>query len=1165
MDKTKSMSFPPLYPFLAPAPENRSRKKIPETILEKSTPAESNDTGSLDFWKKYLQNAPAALDLPADHRPASPSFSSAVHSFAIPAFWAGQLELACQKKTIPEQAWYLSIFQLLVFRQTQQEDFTVGFHSINGASSLWLPLRSTICATDLFLFLAQKTENLLKEAEAHASLSASFFTEQLGSDPSTLFQVAFSPVFSDLPSPGIDLCLQIQKQNQETIARFVYNASRFNPSTLERMAGHFIKLLESSLTQEKNSLATLPWLTSREQKQLREWNQTNDIPPDPRSIHQLFEEQVERTPHDCAIIDGEHRLTYSEANQKANQLARQILSLSIPPESLIGVCLNRTSNLVIALLAILKSGNAYVPLDINYPADRLAFMLQDSQAAVILTEESLLGRLPESSAHIICLDRESTAIDQHPKNNPSVPTHPHQLAYVIYTSGSTGRPKGVAIEHHSTVTLIQWAQTILSREDLSGMLFCTSICFDLSVFEVFLTLAVGGRLIVAHDALQLASLPAKNEVTVINTVPSALASLLTMKAIPESVQIVCLAGEPLPGMLAEKIYRLPHIKKLFNLYGPTEDTTYSTWSLVPKETGVRPTIGRPISRSQLYILDSNFQPVPIGIPGEIYLGGDGLAREYLHRPDLTAEKFIRNPLPDTPGARLYKTGDLARYLPNGEVDYLGRIDFQVKIRGFRIELDEIQSVLNRHPHVQESVVVAREESSGEKRVVAYVVPKKPNSPVTSDLRHWVQKKLPDYMVPSAFVLLDSLPLTPNGKVDRRALPAPQASRENFEKDYVSPQNPLELQLVEIWEELLNIRPIGIRDNFFDLGGHSLLAVKMLDQVRTKTGNSLPFSILFSGATIEYLASTLREKRGQAHLTGIVEVQKGDPRELPFFFLHGDYEGGGFYCANLARWMGPNRPFYALEPHGMNSDFIPDSIEAMAEDHLKRLLKVRPEGPYCLGGHCNGALIAFEMAQRLILQGHHVSYLAMIDPSPADYQSILATINFLAPLLGWNREKKSDHLLYWRDKADRLKKWSRLPGPEQIKVAGRKFRELLHGDYSGISPHSRRAPQTKIEAMNQSYDRSMGLYLPSFYPGFLHLIFSGEKPSRGFDSSLGWEKMARNIEIEWIPGGHLSLLTRHLPALASSLGASLGKTLQEEASHKKRVRRPAFMSLYTFFS
>ncbi|HSF39926.1 MAG TPA: non-ribosomal peptide synthase/polyketide synthase, partial [Thermoanaerobaculia bacterium] len=568
-------------------------------------------------------------------------------------------------------------------------------------------------------------------------------------------------------------------------------------------------------------------------------------------LHEAFERLAAERPEAPALVVGEERLTYGELDGRANRLARFLREEGAGPETRVAVCAERTAGLVVALLAVLKAGSAYVPVDPAYPRERQAFLLADSEAPLLVTEERLLGRLPQTRARIVCLDQveERSASPLPPLAGAG------NLAYLIYTSGSTGQPKGVAIEHRSAVAFLRWVAGVFPPEALKGVLAATSVCFDLSVFEVFAPLSLGGTVILAENALELPRLPAAGEVTLVNTVPSAIAELARSGGIPASVRTINLAGEPLRAALVERLYRIPTVQAVYNLYGPSEATTYSTWVRLERGDGRAPSIGRPIEGTRVHLLDSDLRPVP---EGELYLGGAGLARGYLGRPDLTAQRFVPDPFAGTPGERLYATGDLARFRgdgEDGELDFLGRIDHQVKIRGFRIELGEIESALERHPGVADTVVVAREREGSaeavEKVLVAYVAGERLD---VSELRAWLGRSLADYMVPAFFVVLPELPRTPNGKVDRAALPAPEAAA-----GAALPRTALEATLAGIWAEVLELPGVGAEDDFFALGGNSLSAARVLARIRETLGVGLPQRALFEAPTVARLAALLADR------------------------------------------------------------------------------------------------------------------------------------------------------------------------------------------------------------------------------------------------------------------------------------------------------------------
>jgi amino acid adenylation domain-containing protein len=522
--------------------------------------------------------------------------------------------------------------------------------------------------------------------------------------------------------------------------------------------------------------------------------------------------------------------------------------------------MERSVEMVVGLLGVLKSSAAYVPLDPAYPKQRLAFMLDDSQASVLLTEQRLINFLPQHNARLVCAETDWDVIAGFEAENPSSEVDELNLAYVIYTSGSTGRPKGVAIEHRNTVTFLNWARQVFDKEDLAGVLASTSICFDLSVFELFVPLVSGGKVVLAANALHLPELPAAREVTLINTVPSAMAALLEIQGVPASVRTVNLAGEPLTRPLVDQIYQCENVRQVFDLYGPTEDTTYSTFALAVRDSAEAPAIGRPIDNSQAYILDDFLQPAPACVPGDLYLGGAGLARGYLNRPELTADRFVPDPFNITGGGRLYRTGDLVRYRNTGEIEYLGRKDHQVKIRGFRIELGEIEATLTAHSSIADAVVVVREGEDGKKGLVAYVVTREETTTV-SDLRSYLRERLPEHMTPSVLVIMKELPLTPNGKVDRMALPEPEARRPELEASYVAPETEAERAIAAVWQEVLGLPNVGLNDNFFDLGGHSLQMIQVHAKLREVFGREISMVEMFQYPTISEAARYLSAGSG----------------------------------------------------------------------------------------------------------------------------------------------------------------------------------------------------------------------------------------------------------------------------------------------------------------
>jgi amino acid adenylation domain-containing protein len=638
-----------------------------------------------------------------------------------------------------------------------------------------------------------------------------------------------------------------------------YDAAEISGEQVDHLMIYYTRTLAAIAGGPRERYEAHSPLSDEEREQLLvEWNANRDE-PDHGLIHELFETQAASTPDATALVFGDGRMSYRELNRRADRLARHLRWSGVKSETRVGICAERSPELVVAILATLKSGGAYVPLDPGYPRERLAFMLDDADVRVLLTEKCIAAALTADHVPLILLDTDwldtNWQSDIEEGDKSAVGGEPHNLAYVIYTSGSTGKPKGVAIQHHSAVTLLRWARAIFS-DRLAAVLASTSICFDLSVFELLAPLCSGGKVILAQSALELSALPAAAEISLINTVPSVMNELLRLDGLPASVKVVNLAGEPLQATLVKRIYDRGTVREVFNLYGPSEDTTYTTAALIPERADREPPIGRPVDGTQTYVLDKHLQPIPVGTTGELYVAGRGLARGYLNRPDLTSERFIPNPFDKQPGGRMYRTGDLARYRPDGNLDYVGRVDFQVKVRGFRIELGEIEAALAKHPLVREAAVTATEDSDGVKGLVAYVVPASTVSPSRNELRHYLKDILPDQMIPSAFVTLAALPLNSNGKVDRGMLPAPSLDRPQLREDFVAPRTPIETTLARIWGEVLKISVIGARDNFFDLGGNSLLAIQAIARIRKACQVEMPLNAIFQSPTLTELALTI---------------------------------------------------------------------------------------------------------------------------------------------------------------------------------------------------------------------------------------------------------------------------------------------------------------------
>jgi amino acid adenylation domain-containing protein len=857
--------------------------------------------GQLAYWKEQLSGV-SMLQLPADRpRPTTQSQNGATSDFVIAGDLTQELKRLAEEQGATLFMVLLAAFQILLYRYSGQPDIAVGTPIAGRRSSdterligffiNTLVLRGDLSGAPGFIELLQRTKEVTLEAYAHQDVPFEKLVEVLspernmGSTP--LFQVMI--VLENTPQSDLrlgaatlqpfntvdngtskfDLLLQFGEDGSgKLMGSLQYSTDLFDVATMGRFIEHYQKLLSGIADKPSQSIDVLPLLTSHERKQvIEEWNRTGMEYERQKCLPELLEEQARKTPEAIAIVSVDGQLTYAELNRQANQIGHYLRKLGVGPEERVGICVNRGRDMVAGLVGILKAGGAYVPLDGNYPQERLTYMVEDAKAGVVLTQAALVERFNGFSGRIVLLDKDRAEIERQSSENLPPNAEPENLAYVIYTSGSTGKPKGVAITHRSAVVLLHWARQAFSAEELSGVLASTSICFDLSVFEIFVPLSCGGTVFVVKDALELASAPEHNAVKLVNTVPSAIRELVRLKAIPESVQTVNLAGEALTSGLVQDVYAAKNVARVCNLYGPSEDTTYSTYAFLEKDpNAVVVPIGKPIANTQVYVVDKGMESVPVGVPGELCLGGAGLARGYWGRGDLTAERFVPDGLSGRKGERLYRTGDLVRWLADGNLEYLGRNDQQVKIRGFRIELGEIEAALQEHGGVRQAVVIAREDQPGEKRLVAYVVPeaggeekerekgRRREELGMSQLREYLQGKLPEYMVPSAYVRLEKLPLNHNGKIDRKKLPQPDENTR--EQEYVGPRNPTEETLCRLWQEVMRVERVGIHDNFFTLGGHSLMAVQVAARLRESFKVEIPLRRMFESPTIAQLAEVI---------------------------------------------------------------------------------------------------------------------------------------------------------------------------------------------------------------------------------------------------------------------------------------------------------------------
>jgi amino acid adenylation domain-containing protein len=863
----------------------------------------------LSYWQKQLSGNLPILQLPTDRpRARVQTFRGARRSFSLPTDLTEALKVLSQKQEVTLFMTLLAAFKTLLYRYTSQADILVGSPIANrnrtetelliGFFVNTLVLRTDLSGNPTFRELLRRVRQVTWDAYDHQDLPFEKLVEELQLERdlsySPLFQVMF--VLQNAPQVNLelsgltlsflsaenstakfDLTLDLQATASGLVGAFEYNTDLFDEATISRMTGHFHSLLSGIVNHPEQHLSELPLLTEAERHQLLvEWNDTQIEYPQDQCFHELFEAQVERTPDAVAVVFKDEQLTYRELNQRANQLARYLQKLGVKPEVIVGLCVERSLEMIVGLLGILKAGGAYLPLDPTYPKERLAFMVSDSQVPVFLTARQLVTKLPQHQARVVCLDADWATIARESQQKPDSDVTVENLAYLIYTSGSTGTPKGVLVTHEGLGNLTEDKIRTCKVRPHSRILQFFSLSFDASIPEIVMALGSGAALHLGtpEDLLPgpaLMQLLRTQAITHITLPPSALA-VLPPTELP-ALEMVLVGGEaPSPELIAQ----WSKGRLFINAYGPTETTVNASMVECGNGGQSSPTV-RPAANKQLYILDQHLQPVPIGVPGELHIGGVGLARGYLNRPEKTALAFIPNPFSNEPGSRLYKTGDLACYLNDGNIKLLGRLDHQVKIRGFRIEPGEIEARLTQHPGVRESVVIVREDQPGDKRLVAYVVPDSEQLLTIGDLRRFIEEKLPKYMVPTAFVALDALPLNPNGKVDRFALPVPDTARPELEAAFVAPRTPTEQVLAEIFARVLEVEQVGVYDNFFDLGGHSLLATQLIAQLLKTFEVEVTVIDLFEVPTVAGLAERM-EKMQTLNKFSIPPIERVEERE-----------------------------------------------------------------------------------------------------------------------------------------------------------------------------------------------------------------------------------------------------------------------------------------------
>ena len=844
----------------------------------------------LKYWRERLQGAPAVLELPTDHpRPSIESHRGAQWRFEIPASTGKALLTMAQGEGATLFMALLAAFNVLLFRYTGRTDILVGspiagrdrpeLEGLIGIFVNTLVMRTDLSGEISFREVIKRVrenclgayehqeipfEKLVEELRPERDVSHNpifqvcFALENAPSAPLALKNLTVEQLETERHAAQFDLFLQVQETGQGLSALFEYSTDLFEEGTIARMAGHFATLLSAAIADPDRQISKLPMLAEAERRQiLVEWN-ANERDYSAANITRGIEEQVRRTPQAIAIVFEDREMTFDEINRRANQLAQHLRTLGVGPDSLVAVCVERSIEMVIGVLGVLKAGGAYVPIDPGYPRERQAYMIRDSGARVLLTQAALAGTVDHAAAHLVLLDSGWVEISRNSGEDFENDARPEHLAYVIYTSGSTGKPKGVLISRRALTNLLWSMREWLQLSENDRLLALATISFDIAGADLWLPLLTGAQMVMgsretAADGRALCALIEQRDITFLQVTPSTWRLLFEAGWTGKPTLHAVSTGEAMPAEVAARL--VPAAGKVWNLYGPTETTIWSTGYEVLEATGTI-LIGRPVANTQCYILDAQGEPVPAGVTGELYIGGDGLARGYLNQPKLTDEKFVPNPFRG-PGERMYRTGDLARYRNNGEIECLGRIDHQVKIRGYRIELGEIEAVLSEHPSVAQAVTIAREDVPGDIRLVAYLAARAQATIDVGELRELLRSRLPEYMVPSSFVILQAVPLNPSGKVDRKALPAPESARPSeMAAAFEPPRTETEARIAAIWREILRVDQVGKYDNFFDLGGHSLLLIKVQGALELEFGRKIAVVELFRSPTIDALARHL---------------------------------------------------------------------------------------------------------------------------------------------------------------------------------------------------------------------------------------------------------------------------------------------------------------------
>ncbi len=1130
------------------------------------------------YWLEQFSGKIPALDFPTDRpRPPVRSFNAAREDRKMSKSLVDGLKGIGAKAGCTFVNVLLAGFNAFLFRLTQQEDMVVGL-ATSGQSAVGqenlvghcvnlLPLRSQINGNQAFADYLQSFRSVLLDAYEYQQYTLGRLLTKLKL-PRDHSRIPLIPVLFNIDQgintenirfdgKGIDffsnprafenfeIFLNIAPLKDSFVFECQYNTNLFDTKTISRRLEEFEILLTGIVDDHNRKISDLPLLSDGERHELLEWNKTGEDYPKDLCLHHLFENQVKKTPDNVAVVFQDRQLTYKELDQRSDRLAEYLRVQGGGPDILVGICVERSLDMVVGLLGILKAGCGYVPLDPEYPRSRLSHMLDDANVPVLLTQSALLDRLPDHRAKVCCLDTDWDKI----ANEHDVPATgrlgPENPAYVIYTSGSTGVPKGVRVHHGAVVNFLTGMAQVPGFTEKDALLAVTTLSFDIHVLEIFLPLVTGGKTVIAarettYDGDKIKTALSEWAITVMQATPATWRLLLAAQwEGTKGLKALC-GGEAVPKDLVKAL--LPRTASVWNMYGPTETTVWSTCHRLEDSEGPV-LIGSPIANTQIYILDEAMNRVPVGVPGELHIGGMGVTLGYLNRPELTAARFVNDPFGGAQNARLYKTGDLARFRTDGNIEFINRLDNQVKIRGFRIEPGEIESVLSEHPLVREAVVTVCQTAHGDNALVAYVVPEKATSSSSTQLKRTVQQvnsklrdhlrdKLPGYMIPQHFVCLDTLQLTPAGKIDRNSLPALTNTGVSDPAEYVAPKDQLELQLAAIWEKMLGIDKISIHHNFFDIGGHSLLAVNMFTEIENVFGKKLPLATLFKLPTIARLATVLRKEHHEVNWPSLIPIQPIGEKP-PLFLVHG--AGGNILLyRDLAGRLGDDQPVYGLQSQGLDGkQALLTRVEDMAAHYLKEIRALQPEGPYYLGGYCLGGQIAYEIAHQFDVQGQKTAFIGLVDTQKKwhelnrlmflyhEYQRIIFHIKNFSRADGKGKKQ-----FIMEKAAESIRRIKRRIAVRRSVLA---YRLRLRKD----------RPLTVMETVN---DRAAMIYDAPSYSGKI-TVFRPKKPYAGYDDPLlGWgDGLTGGVEVEQLSAFPAGILVEPFVAeLAEKFKKSLQK-------------------------